>query len=344
MRLMASFIALTFVVGAAAPVIAQEKEGSETTKQVLELIRQGNEQYDEENYQAAYDNYTEAYELYPDPAILVRLGKTAEKLGKKREAVKYYTRYIKKNPKDQTAQKLQKRMPELRKGLAPLIEIESTPEGATVYLGEVTEENKVGTTPVDVEPEPGNVTVIVTKEGYEDVRRELDVAEGSTTELPVELEESEGQARAETDTDESDEDATLIEEPGPESSSAQKTSDTDSTNMGVWAWGTTGVGVALLGTGAAFAIMSQSLENDVNTYDKRAPGANPDDLEGLKEDANSAHSTSVGLFVAGGVVTATGVGILAYHLLSSDKGDESAVRFNGGVNQNGGWVGLSGRF
>jgi tetratricopeptide (TPR) repeat protein len=343
-RLFTSILALFFALGLASPVTAQDRD-PETAEKVLDLIREGNQQYDDENYQAAYDNYTEAYELYPDPAILVRLGKTCEKLGKKREAVKYYSRYIKKNPKDQTARKLEKRMPELRKGLKPLIEVTSEPDGASVYLGDVSEDTKVGTTPVDVEPEPGSVTVIITKEGYAKVERELDVVEGSTTELPVELEEADEEPIA--DADETDEDdAAFVEAPdddGPETT-PRETADTDTTNLGVWAWGTTGVGVALLGTGAIFAIQSQSLENDVNTYDKRAPGASQSELEDLKEQSNSTYSTSVGLFVAGGVVTATGVGILVYHLLSADKGQQSAVRLNGGVMPEGGWVGFSGRF
>jgi hypothetical protein len=344
-RLFAVFCAFFLLFGAAAPVVAQDDaRDAETTKKVLELIREGNKQYDDEKYQAAYDSYTEAYDLYPDPAILVRLGKTAEKLGKKREAANYYGKYIKANPRDPTSQKLEARLPELKKGLKPLVKVTSTPEGATVYFGEVSETNKVGQTPVEAEPEPGKVKVIVTKEGYENETRNLDVSEGSTTEVPVELEEAPEAQSSSDGEEEPDEGAGLVEEPDADQDDPAEPRQTDTTDLGVWGWGTTGVGVALIGTGAAFAIMSQSRESDVNNYDKRAPGATRSELDDLKAESESYYNTSVGLFVAGGVVTATGVGILTYHFLTAEKGQKSAVRFNGGVTTDGGWVGLSGRF
>ncbi|MGM0557506.1 MAG: PEGA domain-containing protein [Myxococcota bacterium] len=339
-RLFSVFCAFFLLFGAAAPVVAQDDgRDAETTKKVLQLIREGNKQYDDEKYEAAYESYTQAYDLYSDPAILVRLGKTAEKLGEKRAAVNYYTKYIAVNPEDQTAKQLEKRLPELKKGLKPLIKIASTPDGATVYIGEVSDENKVGQTPVEVEPVPGKITIIVTKEGYRDATRTPEVSEGTTTELSVELEEApDTEPRADAG-----EDAPLVEDPGASQGTSQQR-EADTTDLSVWGWGTAGVGVALIGTGAAFAIMSQSRESDVNNYDKRAPGANSSDLEALKSESESYYNTSVGLFVAGGVVAATGVGILTYHFLTAEERQESAVRFNGGVMSDGGWVGLSGRF
>lgn len=341
-RLFSVICAFFFVFGALAPAVAQDKQGEESTKKVLELIREGNKQYENEKYETAYESYTEAYELYPDPAILVRLGKTAEKLGKKRAAANYYGKYIEANPKDQTAQQLKKRLPELKKGLAPLIKVTSTPDGASVYFGEATEDNKIGETPVESEATAGTVTVIIEKDGYATVERSLDVSEGSTTELPVELKSAEPKAKTDEQTDDQTEEPALVDGPSGEPDMTQ--ADTDSTDLGVWGWGTTGVGVALLGTGATFAVLSQSRESDVNNYDKRAAGANRDELASLKEEADSYYNTSVGLFVAGGVVTATGIGILTYHFLSADNGQQSAVRFNGGVTSKGGWVGLSGKF
>ena len=334
---------------------AQGGGGGETdekkTKKVLQLIRSGNDHYDNEEYEKAYGKYTEAYDLYPDPALLVRLGKTAEKLEKYRDAVMYYQKYIDANPKDQTARNLSKRLPDLKEKLPPLIRVESEPAGASIYRGEVTEANKLGETPGEVEVEPGKVTIIITKEGYSKVTKRLEVEKGSTTTLPVDLEEAEeGRKVAETDAEESDRDVDTLpgdDEVGEPADLDEPSEGKSDTNLAVWGYSTLGVGVATLATGTVFAVLTQGAESDVNNYDKRAPGASRSELQDLKDQANSYYRASVVSFVAGGVLTATGAGILTYHFLTAedDGSKEASIRLNGGVMPgSGGWVGLSGRF
>ncbi len=317
LALVASLLAVSLCV-ALLPmeVTAQEKPDP---REILRLITSAKEKEKAEDWDGALEDYEAAYELYPDNSLLYRMGVVAESKGDLFSAVNYYERFVDAVPDDETAKKTEERLAELKANLPARITVETTPAGAQVFLGSV-ESKSLGTTPLTVDVSPGDVSLFVQQDGYETELRNVTLVRGQEETLTFEMTEE------------------LEDEPVV--SGGSDTSD----GIGLSTWGliATGVGVATLGTGVVFTLMSQSSTDDVNSYDKRAPGASPADLQQLKDDANSQYDTSLILYIAGGVVTATGFTLLVLDAASSD--DASALNLNLAPTQGGAAVGLSGQF
>ncbi|MEZ4460201.1 MAG: PEGA domain-containing protein [bacterium] len=303
-------------VVAPTDAFAQSDEASKA-KRVLSLIGGANEKFDAEDFAGALADYKEAYELYPDPSLLYRIGLSSEKLGDNFEAVEYYAKFIDAVPDDKTAKKVRARIDELRAALPARYQVESSPAEAAVRLDDLNNPI-ICTTPCEIDVPAGRATIIVSKAGYDDGRRVVTAESGARSRAEFEL--SETIELASTD-------------PGP-------TATSEGSGLAMWGWIATGVGVAALGTGAAFTVLSQSAADDVNSYDKRGPGASPGELQGLKDDATSYYDTSVIMYVVGGVLTATGVTLVVVDSVSSDGSASLRVSPTAG----GALVGVGGRF
>ncbi len=307
------------IVGTLHPSIAAaQDQGVSKAKRVLGLISSANDKFDAEDFQGARDDYREAYSLYPDPSLLYRLGLSSEKIGENFEAVHYYEQFIDAVPDDKTAKKVSARINEMRAELPARYQVESSPPEASVYLTNI-KTDSLCTTPCSIDVPPGRTTILVAKEGYETSVRNIDAVGAEEKTLKFEL----------------------VEGTVPLASAVldNRTEPSDGVSLGTWGWIATGVGVAALGTGAAFSFLSQSATDDVNAYDKRAAGASPSELKGLKSDANSYYDTSVIMYVVGGVLTATGVTLLVV-----DSMDSESMSLNVSPTPDGAVVGLGGRF
>lgn len=318
----ATLIVMLFVCG---PAFAQNGTPSkQTAAKVLRLVKDANDEFDRGEFGDALELYQEAYDLYPDAVLLYRIGLSAENTGDKRRAVAAYSAFVDAAKSDDaTAQTVKGRIAELQASIPPLVKITSNPAGADVFVNDL-DGRSLGQTPGSFEIPTGDVEVLIRLNGYRLEKRKLSLNNGEEDAIDVELQELERLANS---------------DPDPHSGGSE-----GGLGLGGWGWITTGVGVALLGTGATFAVLAVSATDDVNSYDKQAPGASREELNSLKNRANKMHSTSVGMFVAGGVVTAVGVSLIVVDALSSK--DEHAARITPGlgVDQHGAWVGLSGRF
>ncbi|MFP4596958.1 MAG: PEGA domain-containing protein [Persicimonas sp.] len=303
------------------PKSIADEEDKEVARKVLGLIRKGNAAYEEENYEQAYSTYEEAYDVYPDPAFLVRLGRTAEKLDQPKVAIGHYEEFIRLMPDDETSEKLSARIDEIRTPDRVKVTIKSNPEGANVYLGEESAE-PVGTTPVDVELEPGTQTVSLEREGYEPQTRSVEIASPMSRPITFDL-----QAQSVADNND-----------------GYTAADEGAFAADVVGWSTLGAGVASLATSGVFLILKSSAEDDVNSYDKRAPGASPEELADLKSDANSHYDTAIVTGIAGGVLVATGAGFLGYHYMGAEPEEEASLKINAGFDAEAAWLGVNGRF
>ena len=105
----------------------------------------------------------------------------------------------------------------------------------------------------------------------------------------------------------------------------------------------------MLATGGAFSVLSVNRTNQVNDYDKSAASSGPAgraEIEDLKDQANSFYRTSLVTYIAGGVITAVGVGTLAYGMTrGGSQGDTEAesarrTRVQFGVGRQGAFLGL----
>lgn len=289
-------------------------------REILKLLTSAKEKEKAEDWDGALKDYRAAFKLYPDNSLLYRMGVVSENKGDLFAAVMYYERFIDAVPDDETAKDTEARLAELKANLPARITVETTPAGAEVYVGSV-ESKSLGTTPLTVDVSPGDISLFVQKEGYDTELRNVKLRRGEERSLEFEMVEE------------------LEETPVTDS---QVTPDSDGVPLATWGWIATGVGVATLATGGVFTFLSQSTTDDVNKYDKRATGASPTELQELKDDANSQYDTSIILYVAGGVITATGVTLVVIDSMSS--GGESALNLNFAPTRGGAAVGLSGQF
>jgi tetratricopeptide (TPR) repeat protein len=303
----------------------QDQQDAETAKKVLQLIREGNTAFDEEKYETAFDKYEQAYELYPDPAILVRLGKTSEKLGNKKEAIGYYKEFARLMPDDPAAEKLAKRAEELEGELPIEVAVASEPQGAQIFLDKAMRD-AVGTTPAQVELTAGEHTLYLKKKGFETAVEKVTVEAEGEQSVSVTL------TRA------------MISEEG-NGGDAVAPIDAETSNIPTYGYASLGLGVVTLATSGTFLYLKGVAEDDVNNYDKRAPGASRQALQERKDDANSYYDTALVTGIAGGVLTATGVGLLTYHYLSADAGDdEVAWGVGASFDADAAWLGVNGSF
>jgi tetratricopeptide (TPR) repeat protein len=321
----------------ASPVHAQQvhaQQGDlsdeETAAKVLRMVKNANDEFDRGEYADALEIYEKAYQMYPDPVLLYRIGLAAEKNGELRRAADSYEAFVKASDEgDPVAQRVAKKLPDIRAKLAPIVTVQSDPPGADIFIGAIGDE-PVGQTPAEIELEQGTSTIVLRLEGYRVARQELALENGQREDVQVQLEELRKLSTIET------------------KDTAPPPADTGP-DLGTWGWAATGTGAALLGTGVAFSILTASTTSDVNDYDKRAPGASREELDDLMSRAESLYKTSVACYVVGGVFASVGATLLTIDYLSSDSGaapDEGSValRLRVAPTASGGWIGLNGRF
>ena len=345
-----------------APTVAsaQQKEGGEeaksekgsddgrsvdkkTARKVLKLLRSGKKAYESEDYEGAYDDFSKAYRLWPRPAILVRLGKTAEELGQFEKAMEHYRAFLDEKPDSKMSSKIEEKIAGLEAEMKATVSIASTPEGATVRLGSGDGES-IGETPLETMLEPGQTTIVVEFEGYESEQKSLELEAGTTSEVAVELEEiitpketdsfSAGDAR-----------------PEGESGSTEGAAAAGGTDSGLAAWGWTaaGVGVAGLAAGGTFSLLQSGVEEEVADYERGLVSSSRQELDEMKETARGHYRNSLIAYSAGGALTAVGAGILIHRAISKGGSEDSTdekvkVNLDIGVGDGGGWAGLKTRF
>jgi tetratricopeptide (TPR) repeat protein len=331
-----------------APVLAQDsgssEEGEEDSdemseedaRKLLQLIKQGNRAYDAGEYAEAYKIYSDAYERFPNAALLYRLAKTTEKQDKIREAVDYYERFADKTNDAEAEQRIrQEVLPALRARLPVEIEVLSKPEGAKVFVNS-TDGEPVGVTPFTGEVPRNTSRIIVTREGYQSYQKDIDFSEESAQRIDITLAPIEKQVAADD---------------GP----TDGQTDAGASNLSTWGITTIGIGAAVLATGGVFTLLQSQATNEVNTYDKRGPGASREELADLKDRANSYYTTSLILYVSGGVIVAAGTGLLVRAMTAgggeeaaaaSEDPDEGARDVQVGVmpTRGGAFFGIQGRF
>ncbi len=306
--------------GEAAPTSAPPKDEA---ARILSLIKNANDEFARGEFDDALRLYEEAYEQYPQPVLLYRIGNAAEKHGDTRKAIDAYRKFAEQSPAgDPTAAKMAARADELQATLPPRVTVTTAPAGATVFLGSV-DGQTLGITPGTFDLTAGPTTLVLQLDGYQVSKEELELANGTVTDVAVSLAPLERLTPAEPV-------AVATAEP-------EQDGGLDLRTIG---YITGGVGVALIGTGVVFSALSAGKTNDVNDYDKRAPGASRAELEEMKEQAVSFYKTSVPLYVAGGILTAAGVTLVVL----DSMGDEPSARFDFNVSPDGATAGISGRF
>jgi hypothetical protein len=135
-------------------------------------------------YEEAVEYFFKAYEMDKDPSTVFNIGKCYDALYKYLDAYRYYTDYV--------ATGDEERLEEAKEAMAVIekmpvmLKVVSDPEGAGVFIdGEVV---KFQRTPVIAEVSAGKHTVVIEKDGFARVEREVEIPVGGEAKLEVELE------------------------------------------------------------------------------------------------------------------------------------------------------------
>lgn len=360
MRWAVILLAWAMVASVAIPsvAVADEAEG-------LEALRDANDAFDEENFEEAYDSYDEAYEILGVDMIKYRLGQTAEQLGWTEKAVAHYERYREIGDDEEFLSRIDEAMPDLREQLQVTVEIISDPEGASVSVEAPAGEFDDEQAPVTLTMEAGDIAIALSLEGYDDERFEETLEAGEEYVFEATLKEAideEPEGIAELDDPEAiaepDEIADPKEADGPDAlADFDEIDDVDDAERSLSTWGmtTTGVGVSLLAFGGVMSVFQSRTTDEVNALDRAAAGAETQSFEerqslrqeqqDLRDDAQTYYRLSTGAYLAGGVLTAAGVGLLVHSALgSTDDGSSDGLSIRGGVTDDGGVIGIGGRF
>ncbi len=314
----------SIVLAAPERAHAQGDLDDETKKRVLGYVKGANAFYKEERYAESLKLYQEAYALYPNPALLYRMGQAAEKSGDLRGAITYYESMLTEAPDNPKAGEVKANLSTLKEKVPPRVMITSKPTGANIRFGSPNSPT-VGSTPYEGDVEKGKLVVILKLDGYETERREIEMAAAATETVDVRMKAS-----------------AAVEDPGG------GTESDGGFPLGLVGGITAGAGVAVLATGGFFTFQQMSLTDQVNTFDKSGnPGAGRLEIARLKEEAEGAYQTSLGLYVAGGVLVAAGGALLVVDMLGgSDEGADaqSSLDVGFGILPGGGAVTFGGTF
>ncbi|MFU8805582.1 MAG: PEGA domain-containing protein, partial [Bradymonadaceae bacterium] len=292
--------------------------------------------------------------LFPNAAIYYRLGQTAERLNKPFEAVDHYEEFLALESTGETAQRVKARMPELRANLPARLELDSVPQGAEVHAATATGPERLGKTPLVVDRAVGELTIELTFPEHHPHRKTIELEAGTRIQTTIELQEIKPGEAEKVVTEARDRApgiADAAREPSAVTGSdvvAAAPEPGERSDLSAWGWTATGLGVAVLATGGVFSYLQHSATEQANSYNKQKVNARPSELEGLKDDANSHYRTAMISYIAGGVITAGGIGLLVYSSMSDSSGelarDERRLKLGAGGDHQRAWLSVSGRF
>ena len=312
-----------------------------TQDEGLQFLRTANDAFDDQDFERAYEYYVQAFDVLEIPQIKYRMGQTAAEIGEVELAVEHYEAYQEIGDDEEFLGRIEDALPELREQLKATVEIVTDPEGAVVSIrGADDQRQELGASPQTYQGEAGVIEIEVELDGYLDYATETTVEAGETREVDVELQrESVGD-----------------DEPQTVDMTPPADIDERDANYARWGWTSTAIGASILAVGGVMSYFQVDTARQVNDFDRSEVladgGDNPEawnaarsQQRSLRNDALNYHRTAIGAYIAGGLLTATGMGLLGYDAFFRDEtDDEGLVEVRGGIDADGGFVGVGGRF
>lgn len=186
--MLARLLRLVLVLALVVPPVAAAAQ--DDRGRAIQLITDANAAYDKGDFRAALPKYREAYSITEDPRVLYRIGLTYENLANYQRAREHLELFLLAEPDSKYAGRVKSKIDNLRKlesTLQAAVRVESTPEGANVWIDDQIG-RPVGVTPVRIPVGPGEHTLYISKEGFSDIREDLSVEAGQTVERKYDLE------------------------------------------------------------------------------------------------------------------------------------------------------------
>jgi hypothetical protein len=181
-RSTALLLTTCMMLAVSAPVQAQTKKEK---KQAKALYKKGIKLYKKSKYEKALEAFKGAHEIVPETGNLYNIARCLHELGRMKEAVEYYDKYIaQEGPRKDKAEFLVDAI----KQLPSKVTITTHPEGAEIFVDE--EWEPAGTSPVIIDIAPGKHRVTAKLEGHQDGMRVVVISYANSYSFTINLEET----------------------------------------------------------------------------------------------------------------------------------------------------------
>jgi hypothetical protein len=252
---------------------------------------EGRKKYKERDFAAALLNFQRAEEFRATPQAERYIGGCLDALGRYREAIDWYDRFLAHVPAHWASQgqHVRQRETEIR-ALPGRVQIQSSPAGASV---EIDGKERGVSTPAALDLAPGPHKIRLAQEGRNAAEKSIDVAFASTQSIVLQLDESPPVAVAAAETGESSAAAAPSPSDGTESPPAIRSGG----HSRLPAYLSAGVAVLAAGAGTAFGVVALS---DKKTFER---DPTPENASRRNSDALVA-DISFGVALAAAVTSA----------------------------------------
>lgn len=181
-------VVMVLVAGVTAPALAQEGDAEAgDAAGAREKFMKGQQAYQQGDYDVAIEAWKSAYDIDPRPLILYNLSQAYERYGMLPEAADALEKYLAEaNAQDPNRDVARARLSALKERLGKTgILIKDAPEGAEIFVDGESRGRAPRTEPIPVSP--GNHTVVLKLEGYQDFRGSVGVPAGQRIEVSAEM-------------------------------------------------------------------------------------------------------------------------------------------------------------
>ncbi|MFB6264860.1 MAG: PEGA domain-containing protein [Bradymonadaceae bacterium] len=279
-------------------VTSIEDLSPEKRKELANLVKKAQSTYQSGNFKQSVEVLKKAYDILPRAAFVYRMGLAYENSGKLKKAVEKYKRFLDEKPdtdkRGQVERKIAQLEKQIREQSTATVSIQTTPADATVSVGVEGEESERGETPLEVDVSPGESRIVIRKEGYESVEKNLNFEAGETYNLAISLSKS-----------------------APTEKAAAGGGDFPTVPVVL-----TGVGGASLIAGSIFAIQGANARSEL----KEVRSNSRDHSRSRAKSLASKNNTMQALTIGAGVVAAGSLGTAAVLWLTGDGERQSAGR------------------
>jgi tetratricopeptide (TPR) repeat protein len=267
--------------------------------------------YSAGHYKDAVDLFLAADRLAPSAPLSFNIARAYEKLGDGSGALRWYRDYLRRNPAAPNVDSVRAVISTLAAGLAKKgvqqLSVLCSPDGATVSI----DDQPVGVAPWTGELAPGKHHLLLSRRGYADAERDIEL--GSTEPIDVSV-------RLEPETAAAPTTPAPLPVASPANSSPAPAPDASrGPRLGVWPWVTLGASAAALGGALTFEVLRRSAEDDAKHATTQL------DYQARLESEQSRQTTArIFLGVGGTLAVAGGVMLL---LDSSAKAHPASAGF-----------------
>ena len=186
-RFVSSFLALSFALGLAMPAEADDLADEADLK-----FRLGAEAYQRGDYKAALEKFLESNRLVANRNVTYNVARCYQELKQFPEAFRYFTLALRDETNADIRARIERELGSIRQNVA-VLEVESQPPGATVYL-ERRDLGARGNAPTSLGLKPGSYVVLAELPGYYPARVEVPaLAAGESRRVTLALEAILGQ-------------------------------------------------------------------------------------------------------------------------------------------------------